>query len=67
MLRTRIATRLRPSVMTLLLLGLNGCASDPPRPAPSMTPDHVRSHSDNAFQKLKQEERDARGDRAAPR
>jgi hypothetical protein len=70
MLRTRIGTRLQPGGMTLLLLGfigLNGCASDPPKPAPTMTPDHVRSHSDNAFQKLKQEERDARGDRAAPR
>jgi hypothetical protein len=55
------------SVMILMVLGLSGCASDPPKPAPTMTPDHVRSHSDNAFQKLKQEERDAAAGHAAPR
>ena len=63
----RIGKRLQLSVMMLLLLGLNGCVSDPPKPAPTMTPDHVRSHSDNAFQKLKQEERDAKGEHVAPR
>lgn len=64
----RIGNRgLRLSVMILMVLGLSGCASDPPKPAPTMTPDHVRSHSDNAFQKLKQEERDAAAGHAAPR
>jgi len=39
-----------------LLLSLGGCASEPPKPAPTVTPDQVRSHADKAFEKLKQEE-----------
>lgn len=63
---TWMGALLPPGVMTLLL-ALTGCASDPPKPAPTMTPDQVRSHSDSAFQKLKQEERDTKGDHATPR
>jgi hypothetical protein len=55
------------SLTIVMVLCVSGCASDQPKPAPVITPDHVRSHSDNAFQKLKQEERDAAGDRTAPR
>lgn len=40
-----------------MTLNLGGCASEPPRPAPTVTPEQVRDHSDNAFEKLKQEER----------
>jgi len=32
------------------------CTSDQPKPLPQPTPDQVRSHADQAFEKLKQEE-----------
>jgi len=53
-----------------LVLGctmLTGCASDPPKPAPTVTPDQVRSHADKAFDKLKQEEQNRGGDPTVPR
>jgi len=38
-------------------LGLGACAGHQPAPpAPTVTPDQVRSHADKAFDKLKQEE-----------
>lgn len=40
----------------LWLLSIAGCAGEPPRPAPTVTPDQVRTHADKAFDKLKQEE-----------
>ncbi len=40
----------------LLLAGIGGCASDPPKPAPAINSDQVRSHADKSFEKLKQEE-----------
>ena len=40
----------------LMLLGLAGCTSDPPKPSPTVTPEQVRGHADKAFDKLKQEE-----------
>jgi hypothetical protein len=41
----------------LSLLGLGACAGQQPAPpAPTVTPDQVRSHADKAFDKLKQEE-----------
>ena len=43
-------------LMGLLLAGIGGCASDPPKPAPTATPDQVRSHADKSFENLKQEE-----------
>ncbi|MGQ0665566.1 MAG: hypothetical protein ACT4O4_00885 [Nitrospiraceae bacterium] len=49
----------------MVLLSLGGCASEPPKPAPTVTPDQVRSHSDKAFESLKQEERDRAVDPAA--
>ena len=51
----------------MMLFSLEGCSSDPPRPAPSVTPDQVRSHSDKAFDKLKQEEQNRAADPANPR
>jgi hypothetical protein len=54
-------------VVSLLMLGLYGCARTPSEPAPTVTPDHVRSHGENAFQKLKQEEQTRGADPAVPR
>lgn len=47
-------------------LGLGGCASEPPKPAPAVTPEQVRTHADKAFDKLKQEEQ-TRGGESMPR
>ena len=40
----------------VVLLGVGGCASEPQKPATTVTPEQVRSHADKAFDKLKQEE-----------
>lgn len=46
-------------LLGVLLVGLGGCAGEQPKPSsPTVTPDHVRSHADKAFENLKQEERD---------
>lgn len=50
-----------------MMLSLSGCASDPPKPAPTVTPDQVRTHADKAFEKLKQEEQNRAGDPTVPR
>ena len=39
-----------------VLIGAGGCASEPQKPAPTVTPGQVRGHADKAFDKLKQEE-----------
>ena len=50
----------------LVLVSLVGCASkQPSSPAPTVTPEQVRGHSDKAFDKLKQEERDRTADPGA--
>ena len=54
-------------VLGVMLLSFGGCASDPPKPAPTVTPDQVRSHADKAFEKLKQEEQNRASDSANPR
>jgi hypothetical protein len=54
-------------VLGALLLNLGGCASEPPKPAPTVTPDQVRSHADKAFEKLKQEEQNRAADPAMTR
>jgi hypothetical protein len=41
----------------LLLAVIGGCAGDPPKPAPAVSSDQVRSHADKSFEKLEQEER----------
>lgn len=51
----------------VMLVSLEGCASDPPKPAPTVTPDQVRSHADKAFDKLKQEEQNRAVDPTVPR
>ncbi|TKS60287.1 MAG: hypothetical protein EWM72_01513 [Nitrospira sp.] len=56
MQRSRRDGSVMVGVLGVLLLSLGGCASEPPKPAPTVTPDQVRSHADKAFEKLKQEE-----------
>lgn len=53
--------------IALLLVSMGGCASDPPKPAPTVTPDQVRGHADKTFDKLKQEEQNRAADPAYPR
>jgi len=43
--------------MIMMLFGLGGCATETPKVAPPITQDHVREHSEQAFDKLKQEEK----------
>ena len=56
MQRNRKDGGLMAGVLVVLMLSLGGCASEPPKPAPTVTQDQVRSHADKAFEKLKQEE-----------
>jgi len=51
----------------ILLFSLEGCSSDSPKPAPTVTPDQVRSHSDKTFEKLKHEEQNRSTDPTGPR
>jgi hypothetical protein len=51
----------------MLVWTLSGCAGDPPKPAPTVTPEQVRSHADKAFDKQKQEEQGRGGDPAVVR
>ncbi len=55
------------SVWTLCLIGMSGCASEPPKPAVAVRPDQVRGHADKTFEKLKQEEQGRPADSAMPR
>lgn len=41
----------------VLLSVMGGCAGESPRPEPTMTQDRVRSNTDKAFERLKQEEK----------
>jgi hypothetical protein len=43
--------------MAMMLFGVVGCATETPKAAPPITQDHVREHSEQAFDKLKQEEK----------
>lgn len=51
----------------MVVLAIGGCAGEPAQPAPTVTPEQVRTHSDRAFEKLKQEERNRSGDSSVPR
>jgi hypothetical protein len=53
------------AVFWISLVG--GCAGDPPKPAPAVTPEQVRGHADKTFEKLKQEEQQRGGDPGTPR
>jgi hypothetical protein len=53
-------------LLSLSLLGLGACVGRQSKPpAPTVTPDQVRSHADQTFEKLKQEERHRTVDPAA--
>jgi hypothetical protein len=54
-------------LLSIMILALSGCASEPPRPAPAVTPDQVRGHADKTFEKLKQEEQNRPMDQTVPR
>lgn len=54
------------SVVAIILLGVAGCASEAPKPVPSVTPEQVRGHADKAFEKLKLEEQGRPTNPAAP-
>ena len=45
------------AVMGMVLVGIEGCASERQKPVSTMTQDQVREHADKAFEKLKQEEK----------
>lgn len=55
------------SGVALFLMGMSGCASEPPKPAQTVTPDQVRGHADKTFEKLKLEEQNRSADPAMPR
>lgn len=55
------------SVLGIMLLSFGGCASDAPKPAPTVTPEQVRGHADKTFEKLKQEEQGRSSDPTMPR
>jgi hypothetical protein len=67
MRRGRKDGRVVISLFSMMLLGAGGCASEPPKPAPTVTPDQVRSHADKTFEKLKQEEQNRPADSAPAR
>ncbi len=48
----------------VFLLSLGACVGDPSKPAPTVTQERVRSHADQTFEKLKQEELDRAGELA---
>ena len=61
MIRPRMQERRRrcrmAAMVGVILVTVNGCAGEPAKPAPTATPDQVRSNADKAFDKLKQDER----------
>ncbi len=65
--RDRTQRRVVVGLVGLSLLGLVACAGQQSKPpSPTVTPDQVRSHADQAFEKLKQEERHRAVDPATP-
>ncbi|MDH4083068.1 MAG: hypothetical protein OEV99_06035 [Nitrospira sp.] len=54
---TRSKNGLIVVVMGIVLVGIDGCAGEAPKPASTMTQDQVREHADKAFDKLKQDEK----------
>jgi len=55
-------------VLGLFVLSLiTACASDQPKPLPQPTPDQVRGHAEQTFEKLKQEEQERANQPPTPR
>jgi len=67
MIKNRLQDWAVIGVLGMVLLHVAGCAGDSPKPAPTMTPDQVRSHADKSFDKLKQEEQNRAADPTVPR
>lgn len=65
-MRNRVLWLGAGSIVTVMLLGTGGCASDAPKPAPTVTPEQVRGHADKTFEKLKQEEQGRSAEPAMP-
>jgi len=66
----RSHTQQRKAAMVAGLFALSlitACASDQPKPLPQPTPDQVRGHADQSFEKLKQEERERAAQPSTPR
>ncbi len=61
MMRTQRQQRkcrcLMAAMVGVILVAVGGCAGEPIKPAPTVTPDQVHSNADKAFEKLKQDER----------
>jgi hypothetical protein len=56
--RDRRQRSLAAGLLGLSLLGFGACSvQQPTAPAPTVTPDHIRSHAGQAFEKMNQEER----------
>jgi hypothetical protein len=65
--RARPKNGLMVAVMGVVLVGIDGCAGEAPKPVSTMTQDQVREHADKAFEKLKQEEKNrTTGSEVAP-
>ncbi|MEC4888482.1 MAG: hypothetical protein RI101_00345 [Nitrospira sp.] len=65
-----VAGRLSVVVMSgaaLFAAGMSGCASEPSKPAVTVTPEQVRGHADTTFEKLKQEEQGRSSGSTMPR
>lgn len=66
--RSRMLQGVVAMVAGLFVLSLiTACASDQPKPLPQPTPDQVRGHADQVFDKLKQEEQERATQPPAPR
>lgn len=50
---TRAKSGLMGAVMGMVLVGIDGCAGEAPKPVSTMTQDQVREHADKAFENLK--------------
>ncbi|HSN03951.1 MAG TPA: hypothetical protein VLS44_03150 [Nitrospira sp.] len=58
---------LSAGILVVVMTGASGCASEPPKPAQTVTPDQVRGHADKTFERLKQDEQGRSVDSTAPR